>query len=144
VCVIIGVAKICRVEEFVEDVVGAERVGMERRDKSEWSTVIEGVGQKFEDAKEFRIVVTSYCIAIGRGFKYLKNDSRKVIAKCTEEGCGWRIYASFHKADHSFGIRKCNLEHSCGIDNLKNRDHPKANAKWVASIICEKVRRDSV
>ena len=54
----------------------------------------------------------------------------------------WRVYASFHKVDRSFGIRRCNLVHTCVADNLTKRDHPKADAPWIAQQIKEKVRKN--
>ncbi|XP_073290826.1 uncharacterized protein [Primulina huaijiensis] len=39
-----------------------------------------------------------------------------------------------------FGIRKCNLQHSCGEDNLRSRGHPRADAAWVANVLKDKLR----
>ena len=86
-----------------------------------WSQAIRGEGQKFHNADQFRRVLKNYCLSIRRGFNFVKNDSRKVIVKCSMEGCSWRIYASYRKSDESFGIRKCTLDHTCGPNNLQDR-----------------------
>ena len=107
-----------------------------------YGRAIRGVGQTFDDAYHFRRVLKNYCIANKRSFVYERNDGDKIAAICTEKGCLWRVYASFHKADRSFGIRRCNLEHSCGSAGLTYRDNPKADANWIANFVKEKVRAD--
>ncbi|XP_075473495.1 uncharacterized protein LOC142504537 [Primulina tabacum] len=101
-----------------------------------WIHCIRGVGQKFKDAAEFRICLKNYVIASRRSFRYMRNES----VVCSKENCEWKIYASKHKSDNSFGIRKCNLSHSCGDDNLRSRGHPKADSSWVANVVKEKLR----
>ncbi|XP_073127419.1 uncharacterized protein [Henckelia pumila] len=105
-----------------------------------WVNCIRGDGQTFKDAAEFRICLKNYAIATRKSFSYRKNESEKILVVCSEEKYQWKIYVSKHKSDNSFGIRKCNLSHSCGDDNLRTRDHPKANASWVANLVKEKLR----
>ncbi|XP_073130894.1 uncharacterized protein [Henckelia pumila] len=71
-----------------------------------------------------------------------KNDNEKIILVCASDNCSWRIYASRHKSDNLFGIRKCNLIHSCGDDNLRTRGHPKADSSWVANVVMERLREE--
>ncbi|KAG6470944.1 hypothetical protein ZIOFF_072032 [Zingiber officinale] len=57
--------------------------------------------------------------------------------------CGFgaeSIYASKYKADSIFTIRKCNLRHTCGENNLCSRGHPKADATWIANVVKDKLR----
>ena len=105
-----------------------------------WRHCIRGEGQIFKDAEEFRIMLKNYIVANTRSFSFKKNDRKKVIVVCSDENCRWRIYASVHKADNLFGIRKCNLVHTCGEANLRTRGHPKADSVWVANIVKEKLR----
>ncbi|XP_075485278.1 uncharacterized protein LOC142525000 [Primulina tabacum] len=105
-----------------------------------WIHCIRGVGQKFKDAAEFRICLKNYVIASRRSFRYRRNESGKILVVCSKENCEWKIYASKHKSDNSFGIRKCNLSHSCGDDNLRSRGHSKADSSWVANVVKEKLR----
>ena len=131
---------ICRMQD-VNDMERAEGVSNnEAQCTYAFARAIEGEGQRFDDAEHFRRVLKNYCIVSRRGFEYVKNNTEKIIAVCSKEDCGWRIYASFHKRDQSFAIRNCNLKHTCGVDNLKDRSHPKADSCWVSSIIKEKVR----
>ncbi|XP_073154076.1 uncharacterized protein [Henckelia pumila] len=105
-----------------------------------WVNCIRGVGQTFEGAAEFRKCLKNYSVATRRSFVYVKNDSKKVIVICTEKSCEWRIYASKHKSDNIFGIRKCMLKHSCGENNLRSRGHPRADAYWIENVVKEKLR----
>ncbi|XP_073120913.1 uncharacterized protein [Henckelia pumila] len=105
-----------------------------------WFHCIRGVGQTFKDAAEFRIYMKKYSVAIRRSFLYAKNDRDKIIVVCTEHSCKWRVYASRNKADNLFGIRKCNLQHTCGEENLSGRGHPRADSAWVADLMKNKVR----
>ncbi|XP_012830429.1 PREDICTED: uncharacterized protein LOC105951519 [Erythranthe guttata] len=86
------------------------------------------------------LVLKIYCIANNRTFKYKKNDQQKIIAVCIVENCKWRVYASVHKSDKLFGIRKCILEHSCGDATLRTRGHPKADATWISQLMKQKLR----
>ena len=97
-------------------------------------------GQAFVDAEQFRRVLKSHAIATKRSFTYKKNERERVVVVCSDKECSWKIRASLHKSDGSFGIRTCNLNHTCGADNLKQRGHPKADANWIAGLIKEKLR----
>ncbi|XP_073121828.1 uncharacterized protein [Henckelia pumila] len=105
-----------------------------------WIHWMRGVDQIFKDAAEFRIYHKNYDVATRRSFIYKKNVHDKISVVCNEKNCEWKIYASRHQSDNSFGIRKCNLSHSCGEDNLRTRGHPKAYSSWVANIVKDKLR----
>ncbi|XP_073121759.1 uncharacterized protein [Henckelia pumila] len=105
-----------------------------------WINCIHGVGQIFKGAGEFRNYLKNFSIATRRSFMYVKNDSEKVIVICSEKSCGWRIYASKHKRDNLFAIKKCKLQHNCGENNLRSRGHPRADAYWIANVVKEKLR----
>ncbi|XP_073138122.1 uncharacterized protein [Henckelia pumila] len=105
-----------------------------------WINCIHGVGQTFKGSGEFRNYLKNFSVATRRSFMYVKNDSEKVIVICSEKSCGWRIYASKHKRDNLFAIRKCKLQHNCGENNLRSRGHPRADAYWIANVVKEKLR----
>ncbi|XP_073138772.1 uncharacterized protein [Henckelia pumila] len=113
-----------------------------RNSLDSWSHCIRGEGQTFKDATKFRVYLKSYAVATRRSFLYKKNDSVKVIVVCSDSNCNLRIYASKHKSDNLFGIRKCNLEHSCGEDHLRSRGHPRADSSWVANVVKDKLRAE--
>ncbi|XP_073130783.1 uncharacterized protein [Henckelia pumila] len=105
-----------------------------------WINCIHGVGQTFKGAGEFRNYLKNFSVATICSFMYVKNDSEKVIVICSEKSCGWRIYASKHKRDNLFAIKKCKLQHNCGENNLRSRGHPRADAYWIANVVKEKLR----
>ncbi|XP_073154219.1 uncharacterized protein [Henckelia pumila] len=105
-----------------------------------WSHLIHGEGQNFKNADEFRKVLKNYAIVTMRSFVYKKNDQQKVFVVCNVSGCAWKIYAFKNKADGTFGIRKCCLQHVCEEANLRSRGQPKADSIWVANIVKDKLR----
>ncbi|PKI79072.1 hypothetical protein CRG98_000553 [Punica granatum] len=48
----------------------------------------------FPNLSTFKRAVTYYNVHLGRAFKFTKNDSHRVRAKCTTEGCKWEIFCS--------------------------------------------------
>ncbi|XP_073134999.1 uncharacterized protein [Henckelia pumila] len=132
--------------ECVDELVSSNddhlEVGFLRNSIDVWSCCIRGEGQIFRDAAEFRVYAKNYAVSTRRSFLYRKNDNEKIILVCASDNCSWRIYASRHKSDNLFGIRKCNLIHSCGDDNLRTRGHPKTDFAWVANVVMERLREE--
>ncbi|CAN6237404.1 unnamed protein product [Urochloa humidicola] len=102
-----------------------------------WENAITGVGQVFEGPKEFRDALHRYAIAHRFHYRFIKNDSSRVTAECTDEGCAWRIHASKSHAKE-FAIKKVFGTHTCESETIKS--HRLASQKWVASVIKEKIR----
>ncbi|CAN6277822.1 unnamed protein product [Urochloa humidicola] len=102
-----------------------------------WENAITGVGQVFEGPKEFRDALHKYAIAHRFHYRFIKNDSSRVTAECTDEGCAWRIHASKSHAKE-FAIKKVFGTHTCESETIKS--HRLASQKWVASVIKEKIR----
>ncbi|XP_075492506.1 uncharacterized protein LOC142530558 [Primulina tabacum] len=119
---------------------GHLQVGLLKNSIDVWSNCIRGNSQIFKDAAEFRVCAKNYAIATRGYFSYKKNDNEKVNIVCSVNNCSWRIYASRHKSDNLFGIRKCNLIHTCGDDNLRSRGHPKDDTTWVSNVVMERLR----
>lgn len=104
-----------------------------------WEDVITGVGQEFDNVKEFRGELCKY--AIGRGFvyKFVKNETTRVTVKCTGENCPWRIHASESSRKQKFVIKKMNNVHTCGGGNGKDGQR-RATRQWLTSVIKEKLQ----
>ncbi|XP_073138824.1 uncharacterized protein [Henckelia pumila] len=116
------------------------KIGSASNSIDSWRQCIRGEGKTFKGVAEFRICVKNYSISTRRSFCFKKNNRDKVDVVCSDENCDWRIYASKHKSDNIFGIRKCNLTHTCGEDNLRSIENPKADSTWVANLVKEKLR----
>ncbi|KZV57971.1 hypothetical protein F511_12127 [Dorcoceras hygrometricum] len=109
-----------------------------RRAATQWQNIITGVDQRFNTFAEFREALHKYSIAHGFTYKYKKNDSHRVTAKCKTEGCPWRIYASRLATTQLICIKKMNPEHTCEGATVKAGY--RATRGWIGSIIKEKLK----
>ncbi|KAK4405418.1 hypothetical protein Sango_0548300 [Sesamum angolense] len=109
-----------------------------RRAAIQWENIITGVDQRFNTFAEFREALHKYSIAHGFTYKYKKNDSHRVTAKCKIEGCPWRIYASRLATTQLICIKKMNPEHTCEGATVKAGY--RATRGWIGSIIKEKLK----
>lgn len=109
-----------------------------RRAATQWENIITGVDQRFNTFAEFREALHKYSIAHGFTYKYKKNDSHRVTAKCKTEGCPWRIYASRLATTQLICIKKMNPEHTCEGATVKAGY--RATRGWIGSIIKEKLK----
>ncbi|KAK8620191.1 hypothetical protein V6N13_066673 [Hibiscus sabdariffa] len=104
----------------------------------QWQNTITGVGQRFSSVTELRESLRKYAIAHQFAFKYKKNDSRRVTAKCKVEGCPWRIHASRLSTTELISIKKMHPTHTCGGPAMTGGY--QATSSWVASVIKEKLK----
>lgn len=109
-----------------------------RRAALQWENTITGVDQRFNSFAEFREALHKYSIAHGFSYKYKKNDSHRVTAKCKFEGCPWRIYASRLATTQLVCIKKMNPLHTCEGTTIKAGY--RATRGWVGNIIKEKLK----
>lgn len=109
-----------------------------RRAALQWEHTITGVDQRFNSFAEFREALHKYSIAHGFSYKYKKNDSHRVTAKCKFEGCPWRIYASRLATTQLVCIKKMHPEHTCEGTTVKAGY--RATRGWVGNIIKEKLK----
>lgn len=71
-------------------------------------------GQYFNSAKEFKDAVKQHAIKHQRNVKLVKNDKRRVRAKC-ESPCEWLVYAAKVLADSKYQVRTYKSKHTCTI-----------------------------
>ncbi|XP_059276262.1 uncharacterized protein LOC132030584 [Lycium ferocissimum] len=109
-----------------------------RRAATQWENTITGVGQRFNSFAEFREALHKYSIAHGFAYRYKKNDSRRVTAKCKVEGCSWCIYASRLPTTQLICIKKMNEKHTC--DGAAVKAAYRSTRGWMGSIIKEKLK----
>ena len=93
----------------------------------------------FDGIKPLRDALHKYAIANKFGYRFVKNESLRLTAECTAEGCPWRIHASRSPGMQDFVIKKWNETHTCGRQAGTERNR-LANQRWVASIIKDKLR----
>ncbi|KAG5231616.1 MuDR family transposase [Salix suchowensis] len=104
-----------------------------------WENCITGLHQQFNNVCEVRDALRKYSIAQGFTVKFKKNDSMRVSAKCSVDGCPWRIFASRLSTTHLFRIKRLNEIHTCG-NGTSTDSHPRASKKVVEGIVKEKLR----
>ncbi|WOL09196.1 hypothetical protein Cni_G17949 [Canna indica] len=105
---------------------------------SPWDLIITGVGQEFDNAKDFRSQLCKYAIGKGFVYKFVKNETTRVTVRCNEETCPWRIHASETSSKQKFVIKKMNNIHTCGGGSGRDGQR-KATRQWLTSIIKEKL-----
>ncbi|XP_042505562.1 uncharacterized protein LOC122082145 [Macadamia integrifolia] len=104
-----------------------------------WEKAIEGVGQMFKSATDFRQSVAQFAIA--NGFRYLtkRSDKARVIVECAVEGCYWSIRASHVKPSGMFRIHKYQGVHQ-HPPRSQFIDKVKVPQSLIANTVVEKVR----
>ncbi|GFZ21663.1 hypothetical protein Acr_29g0008250 [Actinidia rufa] len=109
-----------------------------RRAAAQWENTITGVDQIFSSFAEFREALRKYSIAHGFAYKYKKNDSHRVTAKCRSEGCPWRIYASRSPTTQIVCIKTMKSTHTC--EGASVNAGYQSTRGLVRSIIKEKLK----
>lgn len=108
----------------------------------EWRRLIVGPGQRFPDgAREFRRALIKYSVQIGFEFRFVKNETSRVIDVCAKsgDGCFWRIHAVKELADEAFRISTYERTHTC--DSLfGNVGRKRINYHIITDINVEDVR----
>ncbi|MQL82636.1 hypothetical protein Taro_015102 [Colocasia esculenta] len=85
---------------------------------------IHSVGLVFISKVQLQMELTTYAIARGFNWKYLKNDSVRLTVRCYVDVFPWRLHAS----------DSLNNIHSCGCDIMSDA-HPRTSKKWVANTV---------
>ncbi|XP_034574049.1 uncharacterized protein [Setaria viridis] len=102
-----------------------------------WDDIIKGVGQEFDNVKDFRAQLCKYAIGKGFAYRFIKNETTRVTVKCVAEGCTWRLHASESSRNKKFVIKKMTDEHTCGGGNGEGQR--RATRQWLTNIIKEKL-----
>ncbi|XP_031393381.1 uncharacterized protein LOC116205067 [Punica granatum] len=84
----------------------------------------------------FKKAVADYNIAVGRVFKFVKNDNERVRTKCRSDGCKWEIFCSWSNEVKTFKVKKFVEPHTCAR-GFKNK---QANKKWLAIQLVDELR----
>ncbi|XP_031482489.1 uncharacterized protein LOC116252399 [Nymphaea colorata] len=98
------------------------------------------IGQEFADAKSCRRAIKEIAIALRFDFKTVKSNPTCFTAKCSKEGCPWRVHASKLPCGPSFTIRTLKGIHTCG--GIANLSHKQASVDWVASVVQQRLREN--
>ncbi|KAL6908006.1 hypothetical protein ACP4OV_002176 [Aristida adscensionis] len=103
-----------------------------------WDDIIKGVGQEFDNVKDFRAQLCKYAIGKGFVYRFIKNETTRVTVKCAAEGgCTWRLHASESSRNKKFVIKKMTDEHTC--EGGSGEGQRRATRQWLTTIIKEKL-----
>ncbi|GFY96854.1 hypothetical protein Acr_11g0011600 [Actinidia rufa] len=96
------------------------------------------IGQEFLDVETCRRTLKDIAIALHFDLRIVKSDRSRFIAKCSQEGCPWRVHVAKCPGVPTFSIRTLHGEHTCeGVHNLH---HQQASVGWVARSVEARVR----
>ncbi|KAI3847009.1 hypothetical protein MKW92_019951 [Papaver armeniacum] len=98
------------------------------------------IGQEFSDVETCRRSLKEFSIALHFDLRVVKSDRGRFIAKCSEEGCPWRVHAAKCPGVPTFMIRTLRSEHTCA--GVLNHYHQQADVGWVARSVEARLREN--
>ncbi|KAL2466037.1 Uncharacterized protein Adt_41888 [Abeliophyllum distichum] len=112
------------------------------------------IGKEFKNIEEFRQAVRNHGVATRYSFRFRPNGDERAQARCKEEGCKFKIWASLKKAKGCIQIKSENSEQTCTRDRTNRHcttmyitkrylDTFKIEPSWKTSLI-KKVVNDDV
>uniref|UniRef100_A0A1J3EJ93 SWIM-type domain-containing protein n=1 Tax=Noccaea caerulescens TaxID=107243 RepID=A0A1J3EJ93_NOCCA len=96
------------------------------------------VGREFPDVETCRRTLKDLAIALHFDLRIVKSDRSRFIAKCSKEGCPWRIHAAKCPGVSTFSVRTLNGEHTC--EGVRDLHHQQASVGWVARSVEARIR----
>ncbi|KAL5561776.1 hypothetical protein UlMin_031523 [Ulmus minor] len=98
------------------------------------------VGQEFPDVLSCRRALRDAAIALRFEMQTVKSDKTRFTAKCSSEGCPWRIHAAKLPGVPNFTIRTIQEAHTCG--GITHLGHQQASVQWVAESVEQRLREN--
>lgn len=96
------------------------------------------VGQEFPDVDTCRRTLKDIAIALHFEIRIVKSDRSRFIAKCSKDGCPWRVHVAKLPGVPTFTIRTLHPEHTC--EGVQNLHHQQASVGWVARSMEARIR----
>ncbi|KAK6929605.1 Zinc finger, SWIM-type [Dillenia turbinata] len=96
------------------------------------------IGQEFPDVETCRRTLKDIAIAMRFEIRTVKSDRSRFIAKCSKEGCPWRVHVAKCPGVSTFSIRTLHGEHTC--EGVRNLHHQQASVGWVARSVEARIR----
>ncbi|XP_010522033.1 PREDICTED: uncharacterized protein LOC104800807 [Tarenaya hassleriana] len=98
------------------------------------------VGREFSDVHACRRALRDAAIALRFEMQTVKSDKTRFTAKCTGEGCPWRIHCAKLPGVPTFTIRTIHGSHTCG--GIAHLGHHQASVQWVADVVTERLKEN--
>ncbi|KAF5208312.1 Mudr family transposase [Thalictrum thalictroides] len=96
------------------------------------------IGQEFADVETCRRMLKEIAIALHFDLRIVKSDRSRFIAKCSKEGCPWRIHVAKCPGVPTFSVRTLHGEHTC--EGVRDLHHQQASVGWVARSVEARLR----
>ncbi|KAH7571404.1 hypothetical protein JRO89_XS04G0043800 [Xanthoceras sorbifolium] len=96
------------------------------------------IGQEFPDVETCRRTLKDIAISLHFDLRIVKSDRSRFIAKCSKEGCPWRVHVAKCPGVPTFSIRTLHGEHTC--EGVRNLHHQQASVGWVARSVEARIR----
>ncbi|CAO2199536.1 unnamed protein product [Urochloa humidicola] len=96
------------------------------------------IGQEFPDVDTCRRAVKDMAIALHFELRVVKSDRSRFIAKCSKEGCPWRVHIAKCPGVPTFTVRTLQGEHTC--EGVQDLHHQQATVGWVARSVEARLR----
>ncbi|XP_010525087.1 PREDICTED: uncharacterized protein LOC104802950 [Tarenaya hassleriana] len=96
------------------------------------------IGKEFPDVETCRRTLKDLAIALHFDLRIVKSDRSRFIAKCSKEGCPWRIHVAKCPGVSTFSIRTLNGEHTC--EGVRDLHHQQASVGWVARSVEARIK----
>ncbi|CAN1169831.1 hypothetical protein LINPERHAP2_LOCUS28632 [Linum perenne] len=96
------------------------------------------IGQEFPDVETCRRTLKDIAIAMHFDLRIVKSDRSRFIAKCSKEGCPWRVHVAKCPGVPTFTIRTLHGDHTC--EGVRDLHHQQASVGWVARSVEERIR----
>ncbi|GAU13601.1 hypothetical protein TSUD_347050 [Trifolium subterraneum] len=96
------------------------------------------IGQEFPDVETCRRTLKDIAIAMHFDLRIVKSDRSRFIAKCSKEGCPWRVHVAKCPGVPTFTIRTLQGDHTC--EGVRNLHHQQASVGWVARSVESRIR----
>nr|KAJ0218513.1 hypothetical protein LSAT_V11C300104060 [Lactuca sativa] len=77
-----------------------------------WKKQLLILGMRFTNHKKLEFMTCNYVVANGYQLYYEKNDSKRLLVKCCDGECTFRLWASWMSEEHSFQIKSLINEHN--------------------------------
>ncbi|CAL2230711.1 unnamed protein product [Prunus armeniaca] len=95
---------------------------------------------QFANKDELKKAIREYAIVQGRNVKLVKNDNKRIQAKCAGHmKCPFILFASkIDRDEQTFSIKTLSSEHECTrVDKLKY-----TNSRWLSKRFADKIRKN--
>ncbi|XP_017609411.1 uncharacterized protein LOC108455348 [Gossypium arboreum] len=99
------------------------------------------VGQQFEIKADCVFAIKQYSMKLSIDYKVAKFTPTLYVGECwrADDGCGWRVRATFIQRTQQWQIRKLKGCHTCTVACM-SQDHRKLDAKSISNCIMPLVK----